>query len=94
MDVLVNNSQSARVKWLGRSPGRSGKSVYLSNSVSERQQPSLAFRDHGRRGEGFIALGTVQAGGDETTPFAQVQSASVQPRVRFHFESFTQIEME
>lgn len=39
MDFLLDNSRFARVKWLGRNSGQPGKSVYLSNFVSER--PSL-----------------------------------------------------
>jgi hypothetical protein len=40
MDFLLDNSQFARVKWLGRKPSPSGKSVYLNNLISERVQPS------------------------------------------------------
>jgi Carboxypeptidase regulatory-like domain len=39
MDFLLDNSQFARVKWLGRNSGPSGKSVYLNNLVPERSQP-------------------------------------------------------
>jgi hypothetical protein len=85
MDFLLDNSQFARVKWLDRISGQSGKSMYLSNSVSECQPPSLASRKYGRRGEGFLVLGTVRASGEETTPFAQVQCASIQPHVRVPF---------
>jgi hypothetical protein len=91
MDFLLDNSESARVKWLDRNSGQSGKSMYLRNSVSECQQPSLASRNHGRRGEGFLVLETEQAGGEETTPFAQAQRASVQPHVRVPFRRFHQI---
>jgi hypothetical protein len=91
MDFLLDNSQPARVKWLDRNSGQSGKSMYLSNSVSECQQPSLASRSHGRRGEGFLVSETVQVDGEETTPFAQVQRASIQPHVRVPFRQFHQI---
>jgi len=40
MDFLLDNSQSARTKWLGRKNGPSGKSVYLSKTVPERHEPS------------------------------------------------------
>jgi len=35
MDFLLDNSQFARVKWLGRNSGQPGKSVYLSEFVPE-----------------------------------------------------------
>ena len=40
MDFLLDNSQSARFKWLGRNSGCAGKSVYLNELISERKQPS------------------------------------------------------
>jgi hypothetical protein len=40
MDFLLDNSQSARIKWLGRKNGPSGKSVYLSKTVPDRNEPS------------------------------------------------------
>jgi Carboxypeptidase regulatory-like domain len=40
MDFLVDNSQFARIQWLGRSFRPSGKSVYLNESVADRRQPS------------------------------------------------------
>jgi hypothetical protein len=40
MDFLLDNSQFARFKWLGRNFRPSGKSVYLSESVPDRRQPS------------------------------------------------------
>jgi len=40
MDFLLDNSQFARIKWLGRNSEPTGKSVDLSKAVPERSEPS------------------------------------------------------
>jgi hypothetical protein len=58
MDFLLDNSQSARVKWPGRNSGRAGKSVYLSKLIPERTQPSRLSVQTGGGAEVSLRLGS------------------------------------
>jgi hypothetical protein len=88
MDFLLDNSQSARIKWLGRYYGHSGKSMYLSKTVPERSEPSRPSVKTEDR-EGFAAFGIVQPGGkDQTRSSGEEQRKSVCPGIRFHRNGF------
>jgi len=74
MGFLLDNSESARVKWLGRNSGHPGQSVYLSNLAPERQQLSRPS---------VVEEGTAEAIVRSAPGFPQGEQTS-RPRFRVH----------